>query len=655
MRSSCAFLVSLGLLLLAGCGGGDSSKSSEIHVSLTPSSAVTIAVTMTQQFTASVSGSTDTSVTWSLSSTGCTGTDCGAISASGLYTAPAVPPTAPVTVKATSNANSNKSATVNMQVVNVKVTMAPKTALVGITGTQQFSATASPSTASQTFKWAVSCKTAPCGSIDDTGLYVAPDAVKSPSVTITATSTIDATGSDTASVNLLDSFDLRLKGTYAFRFSGYDSVGPVLIVGNFVADGHRRITAGTEDVSRSGGTQSFSITSGSYSVDSSGRGVLNLTTSEPTTSQYKFAIDANNDGLFIEFDGSDVHGSGTLESVNPALFVNGTITGPYVFEMLGADANAQRTGYVGSMIADGAGNITGGSLDINEGGVASALDSAVGTYNLTATGRGTMSVAWNGLTFQFVFYPAGDETFILSTDAVLVNPRVAGDMFAQDPTPAYAIGDFNASGVFYLSGVDSGTGQLSDVSAGIVFPDGSGNATGNIDQNNAGAITNNASFSSTYAATGAGRYTITLSDVPYVMYAITKNTGLLLDQASASVQFGKLEPQRNAPYLANTIQGTFTQSNFQLAGSATPFAVTAQSLNAGTGVVAGEQDETDGGENENQSITGSYTVSSSGRGTLLTTEPSDTSSVLYVINNSKFVTLETSSGNQNSTVLVSGR
>jgi hypothetical protein len=518
-----------------------------------------------------------------------------------------------------------------MQVVNVKVTMAPKTALVGITGTQQFSATASPSTASQTFKWAVSCKTAPCGSIDDTGLYVAPDAVKSPSVTITATSTIDATGSDTASVNLLDSFDLRLKGTYAFRFSGYDSVGPVLIVGNFVADGHRRITAGTEDVSRSGGTQSFSITSGSYSVDSSGRGVLNLTTSEPTTSQYKFAIDANNDGLFIEFDGSDVHGSGTLESVNPALFVNGTITGPYVFEMLGADANAQRTGYVGSMIADGAGNITGGSLDINEGGVASALDSAVGTYNLTATGRGTMSVAWNGLTFQFVFYPAGDETFILSTDAVLVNPRVAGDMFAQDPTPAYAIGDFNASGVFYLSGVDSGTGQLSDVSAGIVFPDGSGNATGNIDQNNAGAITNNASFSSTYAATGAGRYTITLSDVPYVMYAITKNTGLLLDQASASVQFGKLEPQRNAPYLANTIQGTFTQSNFQLAGSATPFAVTAQSLNAGTGVVAGEQDETDGGENENQSITGSYTVSSSGRGTLLTTEPSDTSSVLYVI------------------------
>jgi len=228
-------------------------------------------------------------------------------------------------------------------------------------------------------------------------------------------------------------------------------------------------------------------------------------------------------------------------------------------------------------------------------------------------------------------------------------------MFAQDPTPAYAVGDFNASGVFYVSGVDSGTGQLSDVSAGIIAPDGSGNATGNIDQNNAGVITNDASFNSTYAATGAGRYTTTLSDVPYVMYAITKNTGLLLDQASAAVQFGKLEPQRNSPYLANTIQGTFTQSNFQLGGSGTPFAVASLSLNAGTGAVTGVQDETDGGENENQSIAGTYTVSSSGRGTFVTTDPSAASSVLYVINNSKFVVLETSSGNQNSAVLAAVR
>jgi len=534
--------------------------------------------------------------------------------------------------------------------------MAPKTALVALTAQQQFSATASPSTASQTFSWAVSCTAPPCGAIDSTGLYTAPNAMPNPaSVTITATSTIDATGSDTASVNLLASSNTRLKGTYAFRFSGYDSVGPVLIAGNFAADGVGHITAGQEDISRSGGPQSFSITSGSYTVGLDNRGLLTLTTSEPTTSQYKFAIDANNNVQFIEFDGSDVHGSGALENVNPALFVNGTITGPYVFEMLGADSNNQRTGYVGSIVADGAGNITGGSLDTNEAGVASALSSAAGTYNLTATGRGTMSVTLNGLTFQFVFYPAGDETFILSTDAVLVHPRVAGDMFAQDPTPAYAVGDFNASGVFYVSGVDSGTGQLSDVSAGIIAPDGSGNATGNIDQNNAGVITNDASFNSTYAATGAGRYTITLSDVPYVMYAITKNTGLLLDQASAAVQFGKLEPQRNSPYLANTIQGTFTQSNFQLAGSGTPFAVAALSLNAGTGAVTGVQDETDGGENENQSIAGTYTVSSSGRGTFVTTDPSAASSVLYVINNSKFVVLETSSGNQNSAVLAAVR
>ena len=170
----------------------------------------------------------------------------------------------------------------------------------------------------------------------------------------------------------------------------------------------------------------------------------------------------------------------------------------------------------------------------------------------------------------------------------------------------------------------------------------------------AGTITSNSSFTSTYLASGGGRFTITLSGVPYVMYAITKNKAFLLDQASTSVQTGLLEPQKNSPYSANTIQGTFIQSNNQIAGKSAPDVVAALTLNA-SGSVSGKQDDTAGGLNSNRTISGSYTVSSNGRGTFASTSPTSSSSVLYIINNSKFLVMETSSGNQNSAVLLSAR
>jgi hypothetical protein len=69
----------------------------------------------TQQFFASVSGSTNAAVLWSISSAvsgqGCAGTSCGSIDGAGLYTAPAVAPSPnAISVIATSQADASKSA-----------------------------------------------------------------------------------------------------------------------------------------------------------------------------------------------------------------------------------------------------------------------------------------------------------------------------------------------------------------------------------------------------------------------------------------------------------------------------------------------------------------------------------------------------------------
>jgi len=80
-----------------------------VSVDVQPATA-SVQTAAAQHFTATVSNATDTTVTWSLSGTGCAGAACGTINASGDYTAPgAVPSPATVTVTATSVEDPTKS------------------------------------------------------------------------------------------------------------------------------------------------------------------------------------------------------------------------------------------------------------------------------------------------------------------------------------------------------------------------------------------------------------------------------------------------------------------------------------------------------------------------------------------------------------------
>jgi hypothetical protein len=87
-----------------------------VSVAVAPAS-VTVAPSATQQFSATVTGSSNTAVTWSVNGTAGGSAATGTISATGLYTAPAVPPApAAVTVRAASVASpaSGANATVNV-------------------------------------------------------------------------------------------------------------------------------------------------------------------------------------------------------------------------------------------------------------------------------------------------------------------------------------------------------------------------------------------------------------------------------------------------------------------------------------------------------------------------------------------------------------
>ena len=183
---------------LLGCGGSSNSGggSSTPVVMVTPAS-VSLAGGATQTFAASVTGTSNTAVTWSVSPA------VGSISVAGLYTAPATVSTAQsVTVTATSAANASVtgSATVSLTVpVAPAVSVSPATVTLNAGGTQAFTATVTNET-NTAVTWSISPST---GSISTSGVYTAPSSISAASsVTVTATSVADTSVKATATVSL---------------------------------------------------------------------------------------------------------------------------------------------------------------------------------------------------------------------------------------------------------------------------------------------------------------------------------------------------------------------------------------------------------------------------------------------------------------------
>ena len=119
------------VLLLSGCAGvGTKSSGSGASPTLPPDNTTSISVTVTPatatvraganaSFAAAISGSTNTSVTWSVNSVNGGNATMGTIDANGMYTAPASLPTpTTVTITATSAVDTTKKATSSVSLQN---------------------------------------------------------------------------------------------------------------------------------------------------------------------------------------------------------------------------------------------------------------------------------------------------------------------------------------------------------------------------------------------------------------------------------------------------------------------------------------------------------------------------------------------------------
>jgi hypothetical protein len=191
-----------------GSGGGTSSPPPTVAITISPTSA-TVLAGGTQQFQASVTGSTDTSVTWQVNGVAGGSAQSGTISTTGLYTAPATTTALQVTVTAVANADSTKtaSATVTVNPVPpppvITVTISPASATLAVSTTQQFTATVT-GTDNTGVAWSVdgiNGGNMMVGTVSTSGLYTAPS--EAGMHTVTATSVADGTTSASAAVSVI--------------------------------------------------------------------------------------------------------------------------------------------------------------------------------------------------------------------------------------------------------------------------------------------------------------------------------------------------------------------------------------------------------------------------------------------------------------------
>lgn len=177
-----------------------------VTINVAPGTA-TVAAGQSLQFTALVSGTTNTGVTWSVDE----GILHGAVDAAGLYTAPSTvpgPPTA--TVRATSVADPSRSAsaivTITGGAAEIGITISPTAVTLQAGQTQQFTA-AVTGTTNTGVTWTV-VEGAAHGAVTTTGLYTAPTTIPAPpSATVRVASVADPSKSADAQITLAGTSD----------------------------------------------------------------------------------------------------------------------------------------------------------------------------------------------------------------------------------------------------------------------------------------------------------------------------------------------------------------------------------------------------------------------------------------------------------------
>lgn len=311
-----------------------------------------------------------------------------------------------------------------------------------------------------------------------------------------------------------------------------------------------------------------------------------------------------------------------------AAFTNASLKGAYVYQFQAtstATAGAQvPVMAAGRFFADGNGNISAGSEDLNDGTAHQFQTlSFTGTYTVQQDGRGTMALTLPSGTLTFAFALRSDgSASLLTTSENLIG---SGQLAAQDAhalTPASLAGSY----AFQQVGNTNLGGAVGPFAAtGVLIVDAGGAVTGGSeDANNQGTVHQDLAETGSYAFAGApGRVALTLhgpdGDTHFAAYIASSNQLFWVEtDFPFPVTTGELDRQTAGGFSVASLSGSAV---FQLLGTSLEHIVAEAGIwhADGSGSISSGQFD----ENNTGAITsaepiskGTYQVSPDGRFTL---------------------------------------
>ncbi len=621
----------------------------------------------TKQFTATVSGTSNQSVTWTVT---CGVVSCGTLSSNTsnptTYTAPGPPASnLTVTITARSTADPTKSASTTISVPAISVSVSPNSASVVVSTTQNFTATArNDPSATPNVTWTLSgtgCSGATCGTLSATSsasgtpvVYTAPAAVPAPpTVTLTATSATDGTKTATATITVMAAPPITV------------SIAPA--TASVAVNGTQNFTATvTNDPSATptvtwtlSGTGCSGATCGTLSPTSSASGT-------PITYTAPAAVPAPATVTLTATSVKDTTktGTATITVTTVAACTTGgsesMLSGSYAFQLKGFDSSSNPVLIGGVATFDGTGSITAGTVDINQnsGFTSNALTS--GSYHITSDQRGCMVITTSAGTQNYRFSLGNITSGVASTGHVIgfdtAGPFTTGVMRRQ--TGSFSNATLNGSFAFGASSIQNsaaavGGGKFGIV--GVITLDGSGGVTGgseDINQNGTldGSPANTTwptspisitNVGSSYSVAANGRGTLTVAVIGTsaifheVLYVVSSNEALFMAsdaQTTNNIVGGQALKQSGTPFSANPLSGPYVgyQSGTDSA-TAGPSRASILLINISGSAISGTQLRSDGTNFTSQSISATYSATQSGRMTIPASGGNNNPPIFYLV------------------------
>jgi hypothetical protein len=349
----------------------------------------------------------------------------------------------------------------------------------------------------------------------------------------------------------------NFNGNYTFSVLGFDAnSSEFAMAGSLTACGCAAgtISGGSVDVVDNTGTDSAAAlgSNSTYSITSDGRGFARLFIAPTGGTAFEIDVDfvltSSSHGLITRYDGTGT-GSGTID-LQTAVAQSGLASVPFAFSLSGTDLAGDPLAQVGAFTLDSSGNISASGANA---GVAdttvynfstfiatpyadSPLTGVLQVGSGTAPGPATLATSFGPLTFD-VYAIDSTHLKVIENDGLEI---LVGDVFTQ-PSASIPFGSM----VFSMAGPDPGGNPFA--AAGLMASDGISQITSSSeDLNDDGVVDFGSnpvapqSFSGTFAATGGGRFLVTLSTFAggTTFAAYPSSGGLLMQEIDSGAGSG---------------------------------------------------------------------------------------------------------------------